>query len=73
MTTAVPALALSPQQVLLTPLEAAAVLRVSRTRLFALMRSRQIRSITLGRIRRIPIEAVHEFVAAQLAAQQEEE
>lgn len=73
MTTAFPPLTLSPHQVLLSPLEAATVLRVSRTRLFALMRSRKLRSITLGRIRRIPIEAIHDFVAAQLSTQVEED
>lgn len=48
---------------LLTPTEAAAALRVSRTTVFALLRDGRIASIQIGRLRRIPTEAIEGFVA----------
>jgi len=52
---------------LITPTEAAQALRISRTVLFQLLRSNELRSIKLGRTRRIPIQALHEFIASQVS------
>jgi excisionase family DNA binding protein len=73
MTLALPLapLELSPHQVLLTPQEAATALRVSHSVLFALVRSQQLRSISIGHCRRIPVEALHDFVRTQLHMQNE--
>jgi excisionase family DNA binding protein len=50
---------------LCTPSEAAHALRISRTALFQLLRSDELRSVKLGRARRIPIRTLHEFIASQ--------
>jgi excisionase family DNA binding protein len=52
------------EPVFLTVEETAAVLRVSRTRVFDLIRTHQLRSRKIGRVRRIPVAAVEEFVRA---------
>ena len=49
---------------LLTPVEAARELRVSRTKVFELMRTRQLRSVLIGTHgRRIPRQALEDFIA----------
>ncbi len=48
---------------LLTPLQAATVLGISRTRVFALLARGEIESVHIGRSRRIPAAALHDFVA----------
>jgi excisionase family DNA binding protein len=49
--------------VLLTPEDAAAALGIGRTRLYELLSSGRLASVQLGRSRRIPVAAIHEFVA----------
>jgi excisionase family DNA binding protein len=51
------------QRLLLTPHEAAEALKVSRTKVYDLMRSGRLRSVKLGGSRRIPVEALAELVA----------
>lgn len=48
-------------KLLYTPAEAAEALAIGRTRLYALLRSGEIRSIKLGTSRRIPAAALAEF------------
>lgn len=55
-------------KVLLTVEEAAEALSVGRTLVFGLVRGQAIRSIKVGRARRIPVAALQEYVARQLAA-----
>jgi excisionase family DNA binding protein len=50
-------------KILLTVEEAAHKLSVGRTTVYELMRRGELRYITVGRVRRVPIEAVSEFVA----------
>ncbi|GAA2875351.1 hypothetical protein GCM10010517_36230 [Streptosporangium fragile] len=49
--------------VLLRPEKAAELLSVSRTTVYALMRSGALRSVRVGTLRRIPPTALAEFVA----------
>jgi excisionase family DNA binding protein len=42
--------------------EAAALLSVCRTRIYELMRSGQLRSVVVGRSRRVPSKALDEYV-----------
>ena len=48
---------------LLTPVQAAAVLGISRTRIFALLARGDIESVQIGRSRRVPVVALEAFVA----------
>jgi len=47
---------------LLTPEEAATVLRIGRTAVFALMRSERLESVKVGSSRRVPVAALTRFV-----------
>lgn len=60
--TAVPASA-----VLLRPEEAAQMLCISRTAVYGLIGSGELRSLTIGRRRRIPRAALDDFVTRRLA------
>lgn len=51
---------------LLTVLEACQVLRISRWTLYALIRARAIETITIGRIRRIPISSISRYIRRKL-------
>lgn len=52
------------EKILLTPDEAARCLSLGRTSVFGLMRTGQLGSIRIGGARRVPLAAVHAFVAA---------
>lgn len=56
-----------PAKVLLTVEEAASALSVGRTFMWELVMRRQVKSIKVGRARRVPVTALHEFVARELA------
>jgi excisionase family DNA binding protein len=43
-------------------------LKVGRSTVYDLIRSRRLPSITIGRLRRIPASAVHDFVTHELEA-----
>lgn len=51
------------ERIVLTVEEVAEHLGVGRTMVYALVRSGDIESIAIGRLRRIPVEAVDDFVA----------
>jgi excisionase family DNA binding protein len=62
-----------PQEVLIDPLlltidETAQVLRLSRRFVYVLVMTGQIRSIKLGRSRRVPLKWLHEYVDSLLQA-----
>ena len=50
------------ERVLLTPEDAAQALSVGRTRVYELIATGALRSVKVGRSRRIPRDAIHEFV-----------
>jgi excisionase family DNA binding protein len=54
-------------ELLLTIEEAARVLRIGRTKMCSLLASGAVKSVCIGRLRRVPVECVHEYVASLLA------
>lgn len=52
------------EKLLLTPEEAAEKLALSRTQIYALIKAKRIRSVKIGKARRISIAALEEFVAS---------
>ena len=50
-------------RVLLRPEEVATALGIGRTAVFELIRTGALRSVKIGKSRRIPTDAVHEYVA----------
>jgi excisionase family DNA binding protein len=50
------------EKVLLTVEEAAERLSIGRTRVYALVRCGKLESVTIGRSRRVPLEALQPFV-----------
>jgi len=57
------------QQVLLRLPEAAAILGLSRSSIYKLVMSKRLASVLIGRSRRIPAQAVEEYVRELLAEQ----
>ncbi|MFD6872918.1 MULTISPECIES: excisionase family DNA-binding protein [unclassified Streptomyces] len=55
--------AADPTLVLLTVEEAARRLSIGRTTCFHLISSGQLESVPIGRLRRVPADAVHDFLA----------
>lgn len=49
-------------KMLLTPVEAAEQLAVSRTKVYELMAAGVLRSIHIGRLRRVPVDALRDFI-----------
>jgi excisionase family DNA binding protein len=47
---------------LLKPEEAAEALGIARTRVYQLMRAQEIRSVKIGKVRRIPVAALQAYV-----------
>ena len=50
------------RKLLLTPVEAAEKLAVSRTKVYELMAAGLLRSIRIGRSRRVPVDALGDFI-----------
>lgn len=56
-------------RLLLRPEEGAEILNVSRARMYELMAAGKVRSIKVGRLRRIPVHEIERFIATELEAQ----
>jgi len=54
--------AVKATKLLLTPVEAAEQLAVSRTKVYELMAAGMLRSIHIGRLRRVPVDALRDFI-----------
>ena len=54
--------AVNATKMLLTPVEAAQQLAVSRTKIYELMAAGLLRSIHIGRLRRVPVDALRDFI-----------
>lgn len=59
------------ERLLLTAEEAAEALNIGRCTVYDLIRTGQIQSFKIGKLRRIPVDAVHEF-ARRMIEQDEE-
>ena len=51
------------EKILLTPEEAAQALNISRSKLFELLQGQTLKSVKIGKSRRIPIDALRSYVA----------
>ena len=58
---------MEPNAIFLRVEEAARVLALGRSKVYELMLSGELRSVTVGRSRRVPVEALNEYVAKKLA------
>ena len=58
----------SAPKLLLTAVEAAEQLGVSRTKVYELMAAGTLRSIHIGRLRRVPVDALGDFIEAMESA-----
>lgn len=56
-------------RLLVRPEEGAEILGLTRTRIYALIASGRLRSVKVGRSRRIPMEDIERFVAEEVEAQ----
>lgn len=50
-------------RLLVTPEEASEILSIGRTTVYSLMATRRLESVTIGRSRRVPYQALERFVA----------
>ena len=55
------------ERVLLTPMEAAEALCIGRSKVYDLIRNGDLISIKIGKLRRVPVAAVHDYTRRQLA------
>ena len=53
---------------LLTAEEVAEALHIGRTRVYELLYSGELRSVKIGRLRRIPVDSLREYIAALIEA-----
>lgn len=58
-----------PLRLLLTPEEVAQAVHVSRARLYELLARDEIKSLKIGRSRRVPVAEVQRWIDRQMAAQ----
>jgi excisionase family DNA binding protein len=61
------------ERLLLTAEEVADALHIGRARVFALIAAKEITSVKIGNLRRIPVEAVREYAARLVQLEREEE
>ncbi len=52
------------ERLLLTPEEAAQILNVGRSKVYELVRSGALFSVKIGACRRIPVDALHDYVGS---------
>lgn len=64
-----PAFARGPLRLMLRPEEGAEAIGVSRARFYELLAEGRIKSIKVGRSRRVPVSELNQWIADELAAQ----
>ncbi len=64
------ALIATDSDLLLTVEEAARRLKIGRTQMYSLITSGEVQSVTIGRLRRVPVESLTAYVSRLMAAQQ---
>lgn len=57
----------------LRPEDVARILNIGRTSAYALLRSGELRSIQVGRLRRVPVEALQDFVDQKLQSDSDDQ
>jgi len=57
------------KKLLLSPEETCEAIGVKRSTLFKMLDAGKIRSIKIGRLRRIPVQSIHQYIERQVAAQ----
>lgn len=57
-----------PAPLLVSPETAAGILEVSRTQVYVMLASGELPSLKIGRLRRIPVRALEEWIASQMSA-----
>lgn len=58
--------AVAGSTLLLRPMEAAAALGIGRSKVFALLASKELPSVHIGRSTRVPVEQLNEWIASQV-------
>ena len=59
------------ERVLLTVEEVSEALHIGRTRVFALIAAKEITSVKIGNLRRVPVDAVREYAARLIQLERE--
>jgi excisionase family DNA binding protein len=54
------------ERILLTPMEAADALHIGRTKVYDMIRNGELASIKIGKLRRVPVDAVREYARLHL-------
>jgi excisionase family DNA binding protein len=63
---------IASEPLLVTVEDAARMLAVHRSKIFPLLMSQRIKSLKIGRSRRIPMDSLRQFIAEELAAQHDD-
>jgi excisionase family DNA binding protein len=67
----IPTPRVSPERTLLTVEEAAECLGIGRTQTFALIKSGEIESVHIGRLRRIPVKSIEKYTNRLMSSLEE--
>jgi excisionase family DNA binding protein len=59
-------------RIMLTPEQAAAALGIGRTTMFALIKSGEVESVRIGRLRRVPLDSIEAYTRQLIAEQTHE-
>jgi|GEM_PF-2165989 len=68
-----PPIVIDVPNVVLTVEEAAKTLRIGRTSMYALIKSGAIQTVLIGGLRRVPVAAIHSYVASLMPEQTNQE
>lgn len=63
---------MSNRKLLLSPIETAQALGIGRTLVYDLMREGQLSNLKIGRLRKIPLQTIEQWISSQIQAQKQE-